>query len=791
MTDLGFRTSPLGFIQALAARCNLNIQFAMNELVEDSIADSSVGADKLVIIFAPHLYRLIMMNNGAGLTEDRMKEALVFAGNGHPDGRGPSDKRSGTYHTGMWTATAFILSAMDPARDGVRNWISRHTESTEDFKTATADTQMTEREKMGWWADRQGDFTQSIVNPSLLKETDSTSGAAVKTRPFAVTSELKTWCAVAEGEFDEHKTGSLIMFEGIKQRRIKELNDAFNSPDINENYIVQLMRKYCILLNQGKQIIINQLGEDGSVTRKINVPKPVDIAELFKDNIEENKPIITEWVFMDIGDQAAKDLFKEIKYTAPSKKRKISNYLVHELGTDKYWMCTASGSKRGVWLLPENARRYLKEKIEMKGDEHDIYVKTTCYWSADGKILQTYRTAYESKLEEMGVDTKMDKEDFCRAIVGNSVERSNVRGLIGKTNCARLGGGPRQPKAIVDQTSIEYKIKSTRDMDEKWGIGPNKSADAGSEGRDPNLQLVMEMFESRIHIDKIIKRRKIKKNKGTEPLRLTKTAGIIYPCEDTPYVRGAEECLCGKWWKTKIERDNCECCADAGVNADAGVSADADVSADAVCSCDGCKNIGIACPCGECDSHRCVDCDATSAGFWRCGAEKEIKGFCLLDDSDDDEEEEGSAAAAAEKDEEDEEEGGEEEGDEEEEEEEDDDEEVGGTHGVAGYDAHNGLEKEDCLDCLKFLSKINPDDYNKCINGEHGVMEGLERIHNIVISANESAHLAKQWKEVVKRLGFSFKQYLISIEFWIEVSENKRPRGGAALHKLVQYFKEH
>jgi len=785
MTDIGLVFSPKGLLEAFAFESHFSIKYAINEILENSIADSSVGADKVAIIFDKLKCILTMVNNGAGLTKDQMDKALVLGGCGHPEGRGPSDKRSGTYHMGMWKSLAYIHNARNPAADGIRIWISRHTESTDDFKTATAKIQNID-ERRGKWQSSAEEFTQSSVNISLFEETDLASRGASTTRSFARTKEIDTW---RETSFDKHKTGSILKFEGLHAGRMEELDAAFNNPDITENYIMMLMRKYRNLLNQGKQIIITQK-ENGAETSKKIVPKPVDIVELFKDKDEKDKPIITNWRFIDLGNLAAKELFEKIQYAGSSTKRKISNYLVQDVVCDEYWMCTQSGSKREVWKLPENARRHLEEKVEMKGDEHDVAVKTTCYWSAEGKILTTLQTAYKPKLKEMGIDTKCDKDDFCRAIVGNSIDRSNVHILIRKALRAGGGGGDRRPKLIVEQTSIEYKIKPTREMDEKWGVGPNKSADAGSEGRDPNLQLVMWSLESIISVDKICRLRDIRKNEGRDKVRRT----IIYPCEDNPSVRAKYECLCGKHWKYFADRDNCKCSADA----------------DTICSiCR--KNNGIACLCGKCDSRFCDGdfCDSTSANFWRCGAMKANK-----DEAEEEPEEDAPPAANAaggeeDDDEEDDDEEDEEEDDEEDDEEndeedeedeedddgEDDDEQGGGTHGVAGYDAHNGLEKQRCLNCLNSLCGIGEGSHDECIYGinqDSGVrIEGLKSIYNDTIGQTFCPQdRMDEWKDYTNVLKLDFVQYINGIKHFINTTTNNRIRGGAKLDKLVQYFSE-
>jgi len=160
------------------------------------------------------------------------------------------------------------------------------------------------------------------------------------------------------------------------------------------------------------------------------------------------------------------------------------------------------------------------------------------------------------------------------------------------------------------------------------------------------------------------------------------------------------------------------------------------------------------------------------------------------DEEDDDEEDE------EEDDEEDDEENDEEdEEDEEDDDGEDDDEQGGGTHGVAGYDAHNGLEKQRCLNCLNSLCGIGEGSHDECIYGinqDSGVrIEGLKSIYNDTIGQTFCPQdRMDEWKDYTNVLKLDFVQYINGIKHFINTTTNNRIRGGAKLDKLVQYFSE-
>jgi hypothetical protein len=93
------------------------------------------------------------------------------------------------------------------------------------------------------------------------------------------------------------------------------------------------------------------------------------------------------------------------------------------------------------------------------------------------------------------------------------------------------------------------------------------------------------------------------------------------------------------------------------------------------------------------------------------------------------------------------------------------------------------------------LCGIGEGSYDECIYGinqDSGVrIEGLKSIYNDTIGPQFCPQdRMDEWKGYTNVYNLSVVQYINVIRHFINTTTNNRIRGGAALHKLVQYFSD-
>ena len=221
-----------------------------------------------------------------------------------------------------------------------------------------------------------------------------------------------------------------------------------------------------------------------------------------------------------------------------------------------------------------------------------------------------------------------------------------------------------------------------------------------------------------------------------------------------------------------------------------------------ICSQENSGIIACSCPCGNLV---CDDCSNTDGGHWRCGIEIEDEDTLVADSGDDDNMEEHNDVVADDDNEDintvstvddsdNEVNGGDigddssdsDDGDETE-----DDDDID-THPVMGYDAHNGLTSEECLDRLNTLSSIPQIQQDKCINGIGDTeprIKGLKKIYTNMVGLNFcSLDRLGDWSASIDALNLSFIQYINGVRHYINTNPPSRIRGGAHIDKLAQYF---